>query len=442
MHRSKRFRRVATVTALVSALGAVTAFGVAPLTKIDLPELAYVTEALPLPLAFQAAEQIVPSGDAFYQSETIQRGDTLAALINRMGGNDPEFIRFVSKDKVGRKALQIRAGRSVQAEIDSTGRVNRFAYRTGGLEDDASPNQAKPGKRLEINRVGDEFVAQEVEIPLERSVEMRTAEIRSSLFAATDAADIPESVAIKIADIFGGDIDFHRDLRKGDRLRVIFETIREADSLDGPAGSRVLAVEFINDGNQFDAMLFEREGRAEYFSFAGKSLRKAFLRNPLEFSRISSGFSLSRLHPVHNVWRAHRGVDFAAPTGTKVRASSDGKVKFAGNQNGYGKVVILEHSGRYSTLYAHLSRISPDLRPGTRVSQGDVIGAVGSTGWATGPHLHYEMRIDGKHVDPMRVALPESKPLNGQDRVALQAAAAELRNRFAQFDTITIARFE
>ncbi|MGA0797517.1 MAG: M23 family metallopeptidase, partial [Quisquiliibacterium sp.] len=269
-----------------------------------------------------------------------------------------------------------------------------------------------------------------------------TAEIRSSLFAATDAADIPESVAIKIADIFGGDIDFHRDLRKGDRLRVIFETIREADSLDGPAGSRVLAVEFVNDGNQFDAMLFEREGRAEYFSFAGKSLRKAFLRNPLEFSRISSGFSLSRLHPVHNVWRAHRGVDFAAPTGTKVRASSDGKVKFAGNQNGYGKVVILEHSGRYSTLYAHLSRISPDLRPGARVSQGDVIGAVGSTGWATGPHLHYEMRIDGKHVDPMRVALPESKPLNGQDRVALQGAAAELRNRFAQFDTITIARFE
>ncbi|MEK9720540.1 MAG: peptidoglycan DD-metalloendopeptidase family protein [Quisquiliibacterium sp.] len=440
MHRSKTFRQVASATALVGALGAVTAFGVAPLTKIELPTLEFVTE--PLLLAQHATDSFLPPAGSFHQSETVRRGDTLAALIGRMGGNDPDFIRFVQRDKTARKALQIRAGRSVQAEIDSAGRVMRFVYRGGGLQDDSSLNRVKPGKRLEIRRVDDEFVASEVAIPLERSVEMRSAQISSSLFAATDDAGIPESVAIKIADIFGGDIDFHRDLRKGDRLRVLYETIREADSLDGPAGSRVIAVEFINDGQQHDAMLFERNGREEYFSFQGKGLRKAFLRNPLEFSRISSGFSRSRLHPVHKVWRAHRGVDFAAPSGTKVRASADGKVKFAGSQNGYGKVIMLEHSGGYSTVYAHLSRFAPDVRRGARVSQGDVIGAVGATGWATGPHLHYEMRIKGRHVDPMRVALPESKPLDSSDRASLMARAAELRSRFAKFDTLAFARFE
>ncbi len=439
MHRNTRFKQVATVTALVGALGAVTAFGVAPLTQVELPPLVSVTE--PVLLSLQAPEFFAENTGSFFQSEAIRRGDTIAALISRMGGDDRDFIRFIGKDPVGRKALQIRAGRSVQAEIDTSGRVLRFVYRAGSLEDD-SASQGRPGKRLEIVRNGNTFSALEADIPLERSVEMRSATISSSLFAATDAADIPEGVAIKIADIFGGEIDFHRDLRKGDELRVIYETVREADSLEGSDGSRVLAVEFVNDGVRHEAMLFERNGKAEYFSFEGKSLRKAFLRNPLEFSRISSGFSLSRKHPITNDWRAHRGVDFAAPTGTKVRASADGKVVFSGRQNGYGNVVILEHGGRYSTLYAHLSRISTDVRVGTRVSQGDTIGLVGATGWATGPHLHYEMRISGRHVDPMKVALPESKPLVGPDRDRLIAAATSVRAQLAQIDSIKLALFE
>ncbi len=436
MHRNPRFRQVAVVTALVGALGAVTAFGVAPLSDVELPPIEYVTETVVLGLA--APESV----ERFIQTETIRRGDTLAALLARVGANDGEFVRFVTTDPIGRKALQMRAGRSVQAEVDALGRVLRFSYRFGGLEDDAAGSDSRPQSRIEVRREADMLVAAETETPLERSIEMRSVEIRSSLFAATDAAGIPESVAVKIADIFGGDIDFQRDLRKGDRLRVVYETIREADSLDAPAASRVRAVELVNDGKRFEAFLLDRDGASEYFTFDGRSLKKAFLRNPLEFSRITSGFTESRLHPIMRDWRAHKGVDFAAPTGTRVRATADGTVEFVGQQRGYGNVVILEHRGHYSTLYAHLHSFDSDIKKGASVRQGDTIGTVGSTGWATGPHLHYEVKIRGDHVDPMKVALPESQALDGAERKRLIAAAAEIREQLGRLDVVRVARFQ
>jgi len=436
MHRNARFRQVAALTAIVSALGAVTAFGVAPLAEVELPPVETITESVVLGL------QNPDAVDGFVQTETIRRGDTLAALLSRLGANDPEFLRFASSDRVARKAMQLRPGRSVQAEVDWLGRVTRFSYRVGGLEDDSRADDVRPARRLEIHREGEKLVASEAEIPLERSTEMRSVEIRSSLFAATDAAGIPESVAIKVAEIFGGDIDFHRDLRKGDRLRVVYETVREADGLDAAAASKVIAAELINDGERHDALLFERADRPEYFTFDGRSLKKAFLRNPIEFSRVSSGFSESRLHPIMRDWRAHRGVDFAAPTGTRVRASADGTVEFVGQQRGYGNVVILEHRGHYSSLYAHLNGFAEGLHRGARVRQGDTIGTVGSTGWATGPHLHYEIMVRGEQVDPLKVALPESPPLDGADRARLQVAAAEMRLNLEQLDVIRLARFE
>ncbi len=435
MHRNARFRQVAVATALVSALGAVTAFGVAPLTRVEIPPAERITEPviLGLPLPYPV--------DRFLQTETIRRGDTMAVLLGRVGANDGEFLRFVSSDPVARKALQMRAGRDVQAEVDALGRVMRFSYRLGGLEED-SAGESTPSKRIEIRREDDRLVASEEQIPLERSVEMRSVEIRSSLFAATDAADIPEGVAIKIAEIFAGDIDFHRDLRKGDQLRVLYETVREADGLDEPTGSRVIAAELLNDGTRHSAFLFERDGGSEYFSFDGRSLKKAFLRNPLEFSRVTSGFSRSRLHPITRDWRAHRGVDFGAPTGTRVRATSDGTVDFVGQQRGYGNVVMIEHRGNYSTVYAHLNAFAPGLRRGAKVRQGDSIGTVGSTGWATGPHLHYELKIRGDQVDPMRVALPDSKPLDGSEQQRLRQAASAVAQQLAQLDTVRVARFE
>lgn len=436
MHRNRRFRQVALATALVGALGAVTAFGVAPLAEVELPPIERITESVVLGL--QSPEPI----DGFVQTETIRRGDTLAALLARLGANDAEFLRFVAGDPVARKALQMRAGRHVQAEVDSLGRVLRYAYRAGGLEENAGTDASRPASRIEIRRDDGTLVAVETEIPLERSLEMRSAEILTSLFAATDAAGIPEAVAIKVADIFGGDVDFRRDLRKGDRIRVVYEMVREADSLDSASASRVIAAELVNAGKRFDAFLFERDGRSEYFTFDGNSLRKAFLRNPLEFSRMTSGFSESRLHPITRDWRAHRGVDFAAPTGTRVRASADGVVDFVGQQRGYGNVVILEHRGEYTTLYAHLHSFAEGLRRGARVRQGDTVGTVGSTGWATGPHLHYELMVRGNQVDPMKVALPESEPLEPAERERLVEAAGALRTRLARLDTLQLARFE
>ncbi len=432
MHHSRRFKQVAIVTAVIGALGAVTAFGVAPLAQTELPDIESVIEQLPVSIA-------VPSPiERYSQTETIRRGDTLAQLLSRLGATDAEFLRFASADTIGRKILQLRAGRNVQAEIDDAGRVLRYAYRLGSIDDAAG---AEP-TRLEIHREGDGFVASEAVIPLERSVEIRSVEIRSSLFAATDDAGIPEMVAIKIADIFGGDIDFQRDLRKGDRLRVVYETIREADSLDAPAGSRVLAVEFENNGRKHDAFWFAADGRGEYYTFDGHSLRKAFLRNPLEFSRVTSGFSSSRLHPIHRDWRAHKGVDFGAPIGTKVRATADGVVSFVGQQRGYGNVVILQHRNHRSTLYAHLNGFASGLRKGARVDQGDAIAYVGRTGWATGPHLHYEFAIDGTQVNPLTVALPEGRTLDGAERARLVQAVAEVREQMLRYDTLLVASFQ
>jgi murein DD-endopeptidase MepM/ murein hydrolase activator NlpD len=341
-----------------------------------------------------------------------------------------------------RKALQMRPGRTVQAEVDSLGRVLRFSYRLGGLEDDSSAEELKPLKRIQVLRDGDRFSALEEQIPLERSVETRSVEIRSSLFAATDAAGIPEAVAIKVADVFAGDIDFTRDLRKGDRLRVVYETVREAGSFDSPSASRVVAIELVNDGKRYDAFWLEREGRGEYFTFDGRSLKKAFLRNPLEFSRITSGFTESRLHPVFRDWRAHKGVDFAAPVGTRVRAASDGTVEFVGQQRGYGNMVVLRHRNNYSTVYAHLNGFAEGMKVGARIGQGDLVGTVGQTGWATGPHLHYEIKINGDQVNPLTVALPEGKVLDGADRKRLAASVAQMREALARVDTLRVARFQ
>jgi len=254
---------------------------------------------------------------------------------------------------------------------------------------------------------------------------MKSGEIRSSLFGATDSAGIPDAIATQLADIFGGDIDFHRDLRKGDRFTLIYEMYYHHGQ--GIRSGKILTAEFINGGKTYRAIHYQpqvNEGRGSYYSPDGKSLRKAFLRSPLEFSRVTSGFTSARFHPILQQWRAHKGVDYGAPTGTKVRATGDGVVEFAGKQGGYGNVVILRHNGRYSTAYGHLSGFASGLRTGSRVSQGEIIGFVGATGWATGPHLHYEFRIGGEQVNPLAAALPAATPLEGNQLVAFRQYAS------------------
>jgi len=247
--------------------------------------------------------------------------------------------------------------------------------------------------------------------------------------------------AIQIAEVFSTDIDFHRDLRRGDRFAAIYEVQHH---LGEPVKTgRLLSAEFVNQGKTFHAVWFENpEGQGGYYTLDGKNIRKAFLRSPLEFSRISSGFTNSRYHPVLKTWRAHMGVDYAAATGTRVKTTGDGIVDFAGRQGGYGNLVVVRHQSKYTTWYGHLSRLGPGIHKGKRVSQGDVIGYVGSTGLATGPHLHYEFRTNNVHQNPLRVAMPPAPPLAPQYRAAFDEAARPMAQGLALLRQVAVAADE
>ena len=274
------------------------------------------------------------------------------------------------------------------------------------------------GDLLSIDRHDGGFTAASSAAPVEVRWEMASGEIVSSLFAAADACNLPDAVTLQLTDVFGGDIDFYHDLRRGDRFAVVYEV----RYLDGEAigAGRIVAAEFAHLGKVSRAYRWhDAAGVESYFTEDGAALRKAFLRSPMEFSRVTSGFSNARFHPILQTWRAHQGVDYAAPVGTPVRATASGKVLFAGTQNGYGNVIHIEHRGAFSTLYAHLSRIAPQVKQGARVVQGDVIGYVGQTGWATGPHLHYEFRVGSAARDPLTVALPDGEPLSPASRPRL-----------------------
>jgi murein DD-endopeptidase MepM/ murein hydrolase activator NlpD len=397
--------------AVVSAplFGIVTAFGFAPaLDNIAIP-LKTVVESLEVPAL--AESQPAETPQRYWREERVQRSDTVAGLLSRLGIDDDAAVKFLRTDPRARSFHQLRPGRTVSAIIGDSGELQSLRY-------------AWSSDRLfAVERQGTGFRVTESAIaPLTR-LQMKSAEIKSSLFAATDAAEVPDNVAVQLAEIFGGDVDFHRDLRRGDHFTVVYEVL-EADGEFLRSG-RVLAAEFVNQDKTYRAIYFEDAARhGGYYTPDGKNLRKAFLRSPLEYSRISSGFTSSRFHPILQKWRAHRGVDYAAPSGTRVRATADGVVEFAGTQGGYGKLIVLHHQGTYSTWYGHLSGFAGGLRAGRRVTQGETIGYVGATGWATGPHLHYEFRVADRQANPLSVALPTALPLNGATLGQFRSTAA------------------
>lgn len=439
LERPTYARRAMLAVGVVLALGAVTAFGVAPSTVVDLPELKFVVKSFNPPSAGGHPAETESTPALFRQSERVVRGDTLASLLNRMGADDPELMQFVASDRKTRQLMQLTAGRTVTAEIDDLGRVHLLQYRPAAID----PESPAAPVRLTITREDQGFSMNEAVVDLDRSIVMRTAEVRSSLFAATDAADIPDAVAIKLVDVLDGVLNLRRDLRRGDRLAVIYEMVREAGSLDTPVAGRLLAFELTNGSARHQALWFEHEpGRGSYFDFEGRSLTRSFLREPLEFSRVSSNYSFARRHPLFKDVRAHTGVDFAAPIGTRVRSSADGVVEFVGHEGGYGRVVRIAHPGRITTVYAHLNSFAEALKRGRRVSQGEVIGTVGMTGWATGPHLHYEFRVNGQHMDPMTVKLPEGRRLSVAERMRFDPLAAVWREQLAQIESIGMASFE
>ncbi len=408
-----RFGRIGGIAALVGcAATAVVAFAtIAPSREGQLePAKTPIVEALPIRL------DATPAPKSYFREDVFQRGDTLSAFIERLGVEGPQAVKLA---KV-RALQQLRPGTHVRAEVSADGEPVSLSFLSG--RDTVIRITAEANG---FYRVTDD------KAQLQTQIEMKSGLIRSSLFAAADDANIPDSVAMQLGDVFGGDIDFHRDLRRNDRFSVIYE-LHYLNGRPVRAG-RVLAAEFTNNGRTFRAIHFGNG----YYAPDGKNLRKAFLRAPLEFSRVSSGFGMRR-HPIAQAWRQHTGIDYAAPTGTRVRATGDGIVEYAGVKGGYGNVVILRHHGQYSTTYAHLSRIS--VKRGARVAQNDTIGAVGQTGWATGPHLHYEVRVGGQARNPVSIAMPAALPVPQQDLPTFRNHAGILVERLDLLATVTVAQ--
>lgn len=377
---------------------------------------------------------------SLFRTDTTRSTDTADTLLKRLGLDDPAAAAYLRSDRQVQKLLLGRAGRNITAEASDTDTLLKLTARW-------SPDNDGRFTRLVVERLGDTFRTRLELADLTASTRMASGVINTSLFAATDEARIPDSVATQIADIFSGDIDFHRSLRKGDRFSVVYETL-EGDGEHMRAG-RVLSAEFVNGGKTYQAMWFQEPAsvaaptttaaarkapQGGYYTLDGKSLRRAYLASPLEFSRVTSGFKM-RFHPILQQWRAHLGVDYAAPTGTAVRSVGDGVVEFAGVQNGFGNVVHIRHRNNHTTIYAHLSRIA--VKRGESVSQGQHIGAVGATGWATGPHLHFEFRVNGQHQDPLAMARQsETLPVSAAAQAAFAQSAAQVRQQLLAATTL------
>jgi len=397
---------------LLTALSGVAAFGLAPGTTTEIVPTQRITRDLVQPKIAALAVD-----DTYWREELVRRGDTLGAILARLDVDDVAAQRFLRTDARARLLYQLRPGKALRVRTDADGRVLSLRY----------PSQ--DGEVLAIDRVGGDFSVRSMHPETAVSLELRASEVRSSLFAAADAVELPDAVTSQLADIFSGDIDFLHDLRRGDRFSVLYEMRRgEGD----PVAGQIIAAEFVNKGVTYRAFLWRSsDGTDGYCDEGGRSLRKAFLRSPVAFTRITSGFSLARFHPFLHSWRAHKGVDFAAPSGTPVRAAGNGKVTVAGWQTGYGNVIMLQHGASYSTVYAHLSRFAPEVKRGMRVTQGEVIGYVGMTGWATGPHLHYEFRVDNVQKNPLTIALPDAQPVPAAQRAAYAAQIAPLSEELA-----------
>ncbi|NDY92637.1 M23 family metallopeptidase [Ideonella livida] len=395
-----RHRRQVSAAGLALLAGyGITAFGIAPLAPdaAELPQR-LVVEAVAPEAAEPQLEALASSSLRLFRTEVTRSQDSLDGLLRRLGVTDPQAIATLRRDEDLRRLAEGRAGRLVQAEVDRHGQPHSLVVRAP-LTD--TPDRFE---RLQLHRETDGSWHRELSTgTLQASVRLGSGTIQSSLFAATDASGLPDKVASQLAELFAADIDFHRELRKGDRFSVVYESL-SADGEPAPwaqGAGRVLAAEFVNKGRQVQAVWFGEGNRGAYYDLQGESKRRTFLASPMEFTRVTSGFAM-RFHPILQTWRAHLGTDYGAPTGTPVRSVGQGVVSFSGQQGGYGNVVMVDHGNQRTTLYAHLSRI--DVKKGQRVDQGQRVGAVGATGWATGPHLHFEVRVNGKHQDPLKFA--------------------------------------
>lgn len=395
-------RRIAAAVLVLLTGTAVTAFGVAPLAAdTTLPQQQLITETLQAPANLPGELDALEWQELrLFRNDLTRNNDTADTLLRRLGVDDQQAADFLRTDPVARKLLDGRGGKMVQITTDNgklTQLVARYAADLADLRDTHF-------NRITIERDSFGLKAKIELAKLAAEVKMGSGTITSSLYAAADESHIPDGVTSQMAELFTTDIDFRRELRKGDTFTVLYEALTaDGEPVTWSQNSgQVLAARFVNEGKVHEAIWFQEPGsKGGYFDANGRSKARMFLASPLAFSRITSGFSM-RFHPILQQWKAHLGVDYGAPTGTAVRSVGDGVVDFAGWQNGFGNVVFIKHGGDRMTVYGHLSRVN--VRKGQRVSQGDNIALSGATGWATGPHLHFEFRVNGRQVDPLTIA--------------------------------------
>ncbi|MGB6241637.1 MAG: peptidoglycan DD-metalloendopeptidase family protein [Castellaniella sp.] len=434
-HQTPRHRHI-TRSLLFAAGGLfLTAAALAVVKPAPQPEPIFqARQTLDLPPMGSQQQDAAP----YVASTRIRRGDTVSALLHRLGVNEDGLLVFLTHEKDARSIYKLYPGRTIKAALDEQGNLVwlRYAHTPG-----SSVKSGIESAWLEVRPDGKgQFTAQERTVAAAQETRVAEGEITSSLFGAADEAQVPDAVTMEMVDILGSRMDFLKDLRKGDRFRIVYDAYMHDGEEVG--SGRIRALEFINKGKTYSALWFQdAHGQGGYYDFSGASLKGAFLRTAIKFTRISSRFGM-RMHPIHNKWTGHKGVDYAAPSGTPIHATADGTVDFIGKQNGYGNVIILKNFGKYTTLYAHQSRFAKGLKKGDRVQQGQLIGYVGQTGWATGPHLHYEFRIDKKPVDPLSVDLPVARPLNQADQKAFQALVTRYQPQMTMLARLQDSRIE
>jgi len=415
-------KHVTAALALVLLGGGGGAFAVANLgpDASNLP-VRILVENLETPHLEQQIAELEQKTLKLYRNDITRGSDTAESLLRRLGLLDSAAAAYIRQTPEVRQALLNRSGRNVSVEANEQQQL--LTLTTLWLKND---NDTQYQRMVITRNDNNKFSVRTDSAPLTASVRMTGGTVASSLYAASDEARLPDNVTRQLADVFSGQIDFHRALRKGAVFSVVYETL-EAEGEPLRAG-RLLSAEITNDKKTYDAVWFQEPGqKGAYYTMSGDSLRRAFLASPMPYSRRTSGFGM-REHPIFHTQRAHMGVDYAAPTGTPVISVADGVVVESGFSGGFGNMVVVQHNARQSTVYAHLSKIG--VRKGQAVKQGDNLGAVGSTGWATGPHLHFEFRINGHHVDPLTLAQQgSSEPISAALRPQFDQRAQYARTQ-------------
>jgi len=358
-------------------------------------------------------------------SGIVEKGQSLYEIFKRHGLDPGELFRVKEAFAGVHSIREIRPGQPYEIHVDPEKRLSSFLY---WVNDDSI---------VRVTRAGEGYQAEKLNLEYERKLICLEGSIADNLIASMGGGQQNLLLALSLSDVFAWDIDFTTALRKGDTFRMLVEGLYR----DGEFKKygNILAAEFVNDGVQYRAYRFEIDGRADYYDAEGRSLRKAFLKAPLSFRRISSGFNKSRLHPVLNIRRAHNGTDYVAPKGTPVSAMANGQVMAAGRQGGYGNLVVVRHPNGYKTFYGHLSGFAKGVRKGASVAQGQLIGYVGATGLATGPHLHFEMRVNDRPVNPRKVVIPPGQPVPEALLASYKVSRDELAGRLA---SVAPLRFE